>query len=55
MGLVLLNAGLRVARRPFRAFVHPRAELVRASEGGGLRLVESGQGALWAYVALRRP
>jgi len=55
IGLVLLNAALRIARRPFRAFVHPRAELVRASEGGGLRLVESGQGALWAYVALRRP
>jgi Methyltransferase domain len=54
IGLVLLNAALRIARRPFRAFVHPRAELVRASEGGGLRLVESGQGALWAYVALRR-
>jgi hypothetical protein len=55
VGLVLLNAALRIARRPFRAFVHPRAELVRASEGGGLRLVESGQGVLWAYVALRRP
>jgi hypothetical protein len=53
-GLALVNAGLRVTRRPFRVFVHPPAELVRASEGAGLSLVESGQGALWAFAALRR-
>ena len=55
VGLALLNAGLRIARRPFRVFVHQPAELVRASERAGLSLVESGQGALWAFVALRRP
>lgn len=54
-GLALLNAGLRIARCPFRAFVHSPAELVRASERAGLSLVESGQSALWAFVALRRP
>jgi hypothetical protein len=54
-GVVLMNAGLRVLRRRFRVFVHPPAELVRASEGAGLRLVESGQGTLWAFAALRRP
>jgi 16S rRNA G966 N2-methylase RsmD len=53
-GIALLNAGLRIARRPFRVFVHPPAELVRASESAGLSLVESGQGALWAFAALRR-
>lgn len=55
VGLGLLNVGLRIARRPFRVFVHPPAELVRASEGAGLSLAESGQGVLWAYAALRRP
>jgi hypothetical protein len=53
-GLALLNAGLRVMRRPFRVFVHSPAELVRAAEGAGLSHVESGQGALWAFAALRR-
>jgi SAM-dependent methyltransferase len=55
IGLGLMNAGLRIARRPFRVFVHPPADLVRAAEGAGLSLVERGQGPLWAFVALRRP
>ena len=55
IGLGLMNAGLRIARRPFRVFVHPPADLVGAAEGAGLSLVERGQGALWAFVALRRP
>jgi hypothetical protein len=49
-----MNVGLGVMRRSFRVFVHSPAELLRASEGAGLSLVESGQGGLWAFAALRR-
>ncbi len=51
VGLGLMNVGLRVARRPFRVFVHPPADLVRACESAGMSLAESGHGALWAFVA----
>ena len=36
IGLGLMNAGLRIARRPFRVFVHPPADLVRAAESAGM-------------------
>jgi SAM-dependent methyltransferase len=52
--MAVMNAGFRVLRRQFRVFVHPPAELVRAAEGAGLSLVESGHGALWEFAALRR-
>ncbi len=55
VGLRLMNAGLWIARRRFRAFVHPPADLVRAAESAGMSRAVSGQGALWAFVALRRP
>jgi hypothetical protein len=54
-GLALVNAGLRVMRRPFRVFVHSPTDLVRAAESAGLSLGERGQGAVWAYAALQRP
>ena len=54
VGLTLVNAGLRVMRRPFRVFLHPPTELVRAAQGAGLSLGESGHGAMWAFAALRR-
>ena len=52
--MAAMNAGFRILRRQFRVFVHSPAELVRAAEGEGLSLVESGQGSLWAFAALRR-
>jgi len=53
-GLGALNAGLWLARRSFRVFVHPRAALVDAAEGEGLRLEGSGRGLAWEFVALHR-
>jgi Methyltransferase domain len=53
--MAVMNAGFRLLRRQFRVFVHSPAELVRAAEGAGLSLVESGQGSLWAFAALQRP
>jgi len=52
--MAVMNAGFRVLRRQFRVFVHPPAELIRAAEGAGLCLVESRQGTLWEFAALRR-
>jgi len=54
VGLRLVNVGMRVMGRSFRAFVHPPSELVASAEVGGLTLVESGHGRMWAFAALSR-
>ena len=54
-GLGLVNGGMRMLGRSYRAFVHPRAALVAAAEGEGLALAEADRGFLWEFVALRRP
>jgi len=54
VGLRLVNVGMRVMGRSFRAFVHPPSELVSSAEAAGLTLMESGHGRMWAFAALRR-
>jgi magnesium-protoporphyrin O-methyltransferase len=55
LGLHLMNGGMRLLRRSFRVFLHPRAAIVAAAEAEGLRLVASERGFAWEFVALRRP
>jgi hypothetical protein len=54
VGAGLVNATLRLLRRSFRVFLHPRSALVAAAEAEGLRLAEGGHGMVWEFVALRR-
>jgi hypothetical protein len=54
-GLRLMNGGMRVLRRSFRVFVHPRAAIIAAAEAEGLRPVAGERGFAWEFVALRRP
>jgi hypothetical protein len=53
-GLRVVNAFLRLGRRSFRVFAHPRAALFAAAEAEGLSLAESGHGLAWEFVTLRR-
>ena len=53
-GLRLVNIGMRVMGRSFRAFVHPPPELVRSAVAAGLMLAQTGHGRIWAFAALRR-
>jgi magnesium-protoporphyrin O-methyltransferase len=52
--LRLLNAGMWLLRRSYRAFLHPRSELLAAAESQGLRPASSAHGRLWEYAALTR-
>jgi len=54
-GLRFLNAGLRLAGRSFRVFVHPTDVLLAAAEAEGLSPFDGGRGLAWEFVALRRP
>ena len=53
-GIRGMNAFLRMMRRSFRVFVHPRAALVAAAEAEGLALVGDGGNFAWEFVVLRR-
>ncbi len=53
-GARFTNAGFRLLGRSFRLFVHPREALVAAAEAEGMRLADSGHGALWEFAALQR-
>ena len=53
-GIGAMNAGLRLMRRSFRVFVHPRAELLAAVQAEGLEPYERGTDAFWEFVAFRR-
>ena len=55
VGLRLVNAGQRLFRRSFRVFLHSPAALATAAGVEGLTPAESGQGAIWAFAAFRRP
>lgn len=55
VGVRFLNAGMWLARRSFRVFVHPPARLVAAAEAAGLAVEGRGQGPFWEYAILRRP
>lgn len=54
-GLSLMNASLRLMRRSFRVYLHPRRSLIAAAEAAGLQQAGSGRGFLWEFVALERP
>jgi magnesium-protoporphyrin O-methyltransferase len=54
LGIRSLNAGLWLARRSFRVFVHPPAQLAAAAEAAGLGLERRGRGPLWEYAILSR-
>jgi SAM-dependent methyltransferase len=53
-GVRLLNAGMRVLGRSFRAFAHPREALLGAARSQGLTLLLSGRQGPWEFVALER-
>jgi hypothetical protein len=53
-GLRGMNAVMRLMRRSFRVFVHPRAALVGAAEAEGLTLASTGGSFAWEFVVLRR-
>jgi hypothetical protein len=53
-GLRLVNAALRVGRRSFRVFLHPRDALLGAARAEGLGLVATGRQGAWEFAALRR-
>ena len=53
-GLRGMNAVMRMMRRSFRVFVHPRAALVGAAEAEGLMLASTGGSFAWEFVVLRR-
>ena len=48
------NLLLRLGRRDFRAYAHPRAALVGAAERHGLRLVHERRALVWQTVAFAR-
>ena len=48
------NLLLRLRRRDFRAYAHPRAGLVGAAERHGLRLVHERRALVWQTVAFAR-
>jgi hypothetical protein len=48
------NLALRLGRRDFRAYAHPRAALIAAAEARGLRLVHERRAFVWQTVALAR-
>lgn len=48
------NLLLRLGRREFRAYAHPRAALLTAAERHGLRLVHERRALVWQTVALAR-
>jgi Methyltransferase domain len=54
VGLRVVNAGMWVVRRSFRAFVHPRAALIGAATSQGLCLAETGREGFWEFAAFRR-
>jgi magnesium-protoporphyrin O-methyltransferase len=50
----LLNFGLRIMKRSFRVFMHPRESLYAAAQAEGLVVVATGQAFAWEFAAFRR-
>jgi hypothetical protein len=53
-GIKLLNAGLRLRRNPFRAYVHQPNALLAAAESGGVHVGEGNHGFFWQWAATSR-
>ena len=54
LGMALVNAALRAARRQFRVFLHPPAAIRATVEGHGLRATVDQPGMFWQVAALER-
>jgi magnesium-protoporphyrin O-methyltransferase len=54
LAVATANLLMRLRRRDFRAYAHPRAGLVAAAERHGLRLVHERRTLLWQTVAFAR-
>jgi magnesium-protoporphyrin O-methyltransferase len=54
IGSRLLNFVLRIMRRSFRVFMHPRESLYAAAQAEGLVVAETGQAFAWEFAAFRR-
>jgi hypothetical protein len=50
----LLNFVLRIMKRSFRVFLHPRESLYAAAQAEGLVVAETGQAFAWEFAAFRR-
>ena len=53
--VAIANLLMRLRRRDFRAFAHPRAGIVGAAERHGLELVHERRALVWQTVAFARP
>ena len=54
IGSRLLNLVLRIMKKSFRVFLHPRESLYAAAQAEGLAVAETGQAFAWEFVAFRR-
>jgi hypothetical protein len=54
IGSRLLNFVLRIMKRSFRVFLHPRESLYAAAQAEGLVVAETGQAFAWEFAAFRR-
>jgi hypothetical protein len=52
--IALQNTGFRLARKQFRTFVHPPAEMLAVLEAGGLEPTFTHRGIAWQVAGLRR-
>jgi 2-polyprenyl-3-methyl-5-hydroxy-6-metoxy-1,4-benzoquinol methylase len=50
----MANVGMLIARREFRIFLHPMAEIIATGEHHGLRQAVDRPGVFWQVVALKR-
>ena len=50
----MANVGMGMARREFRIFLHPTAQILATGERHGLKLSADRQGMFWEIAALRR-
>ncbi|HEV2034560.1 MAG TPA: methyltransferase domain-containing protein [Candidatus Dormibacteraeota bacterium] len=55
LALTLENLWHRVARREFRAFLHPPDRIVQTAAQRGLRMLVDQRGLFWEVVMLERP
>jgi magnesium-protoporphyrin O-methyltransferase len=52
--LWMANAGMAIARREFRIFLHPTAQIMATGERHGLKLATDRVGVLWEIAAFKR-
>ena len=50
----IANAGMGIARREFRIFLHPLAKILATGEQHGLKLSIDRPGVFWEITAMRR-